>query len=253
MQGTITGVMLPAVKAGTTIQVTVNMRTVDIKVHLAPNIGVRTLINPIPDPVIMYTRYPPSPNRFSPCARREVKCLTHSRTNKTSTTVRSFPNPIGSDDKIVNLSSRTLTKDERRLLELGLKFIQAPYKKIPGAKENLIVDIEVTFNKYIWPKSSYMTWAECDIMAKLKDHIKLEIQNVQVVPPKSNFTQRLKMALKSLKEDPNIIIAKADKGDFVVVMDSEHYIGLTAKHLADSHLERCVDDKILKDYMYMYE
>ena len=36
--------------------------------------------------------------------------------------------------------------------------------------------------------------------------------------------------MKSLKEDPNIII----KGDFVVVVDSKHYHGLAAKHLADS-------------------
>ena len=78
------------------------------------------------------------------------------------------------------------------------------------------------------------------------------------------------MALKSLKEDPNIIIAKADKGDSVVIMDSEHYHGLAAKHLADSqtyellktdpseeiifryhqYLKRCVEDKILDDYKY---
>ena len=71
-------------------------------------------------------------------------------------------------------------------------------------------------------------------MAKVIDSIKLEMQNVQVLPPKSNFTQRLKMALKSLKEDPNIIIVKSDKGDFVVMTDSEQYLGFTAKHLADS-------------------
>ena len=78
------------------------------------------------------------------------------------------------------------------------------------------------------------------------------------------------MALKSLWEDPDIIIVKAGKGDAVVVLDSEHYYGLTAMHLADSQsyklletdpsegivqryhqfLERCVDDKILDNYPY---
>ena len=91
-----------------------------------------------------------------------------------------------------------------------------------------------------------------------------------MVPPKSNFSQRLRMALKSLKEDPNIIIAKADKGDWVVVMDSEHYRGLAARHLEDSqtfellktdpseeivlryhqYLERCVEDKVLDNCEY---
>ena len=88
--------------------------------------------------------------------------------------------------------------------------------------DNLILDIEATFEKYIWPKSNNMTRAQCDIMAQIYDTIKREIQNIQVVPPKSNFSQRLRMALKSLKEDPKIIIAKADKGDSVVIMDSEH-------------------------------
>ena len=127
--------------------------------------------------------------------------------------------------------------------------------------------MEATFDKYVWPKSRYMTRAQNETMTKIIDNIKIEIQKVQVVPPESNFTQRLKMALKSLKEDPNIIIAKADKGDSVVVMDSEHYLGLAAKHLADSQtyelldndpseeivlryhrdLESCVGDKILDE------
>ena len=97
-----------------------------------------------------------------------------------------------------------------------------------------------------------------------------EIQNIEVVPPKANFSQRLRAALKSQKEDPNIIIAKADKGDAVVILDSDHYYDLAAKHLADSrtyelletdpseeivwryhqYLERCVGDKILDDYQY---
>ena len=129
-------------------------------------------------------------------------------------------------------------------------------------------DIEATFEKYIWPKSINLTRAQNDIMDKIYSNIRREIQSIQVVPPRPNFSQRLRMALKSLREDPNIIIAKADKGDSVVVMDSEQYYGLAAKHLADSrtyellkndpsgdialryhrYLDRCSDDKILDDY-----
>ena len=78
--------------------------------------------------------------------------------------------------------------------------------------------------------------------------------------------------MKSLKEDPNIVIAKADKGDTVVVLNSEHYYGLGVKHLADSqtyecletdpseeivmryhqYLERCVSDGVLDDYQYRW-
>ena len=97
-----------------------------------------------------------------------------------------------------------------------------------------------------------------------------EIRNIKVLPPKANLPQRLRAALKSLKDDPNIIIAKPDKGDAVVILDSDHYHGLAAKHLADSYtyelletdpseeiirryhqdLERCVGDKILDKYQY---
>ena len=79
------------------------------------------------------------------------------------------------------------------------------------------MDIEVTIEKYIWHKSNIMTTAQGDTMAKLLTDIKHEIQNIEVIPLKLNFSQRLRMALKSLKEDPKIIIMKEDKGDAVVV------------------------------------
>ena len=87
-------------------------------------------------------------------------------------------------------------------------------------------------------------------------------------PPRPNFSQKLKIALKSLREDPSIIIDKADKGDAVVVMNADHYYGLAMKHLADSStyelletdpseqivsdfynfLDDCVKDKVLDKY-----
>ena len=80
----------------------------------------------------------------------------------------------------------------------------------------------------------------------------------------------LRIALKSLREDPNIIIAKANKGDTAVIMDSAHYHSLASKHLGDSStyeilevdpfaeialdcnhfLNRCLEDKVLDKYRY---
>ena len=58
----------------------------------------------------------------------------------------SLTNLIGSNDHIVNLSSRALTEDERKLLGLSLKLIQAPGRKnILSAVDNLRLDIEATF------------------------------------------------------------------------------------------------------------
>ena len=101
------------------------------------------------------------------------------------------------------------------------------------------VDYIPGYNLYIspndiWPKSNDLTRAQNDIMDQIYSNIRREIQSIQVVSPKPNFSQRLRMALKSLREDPSIIIAKADKGDSVVVINLEQYYGLAAKHLADS-------------------
>ena len=65
-----------------------------------------------------------------------------------------------------------------------------------------------------------MTKAQNVVMADIKN----KVYSVEVVPPKLNFPQRLRKALTSLKEDPTIVIAKADKGDTVVVFDAVHYM-----------------------------
>lgn len=178
---------------------------------------------------------------------------------------------IGSDNQIANLSSRILTEDEITVLGLGLKFISSPSpRSMSYAVNHLIKDIEASFEKYIWPKSSVLTNAQNAVMAKVLRDIKSKIYSVEVVPPKQNFPQRLKNALLSLKEDPTIVIAKADKGDTVVVLDALHYYDLAAKHLADNgtyelletdpideivrryhqYLKRCLEDGMLDDYQY---
>ena len=97
-----------------------------------------------------------------------------------------------------------------------------------------------------------MTRAQGDTMVKLLLDIRNEIQNIEVVFPKANFPQRLREALMSLREDHHIIIAKADKEDFVVILDSDHHRGFAAKHLAHSrtyeHLETDPSREIIRGY-----
>ena len=138
------------------------------------------------------------------------------------------------------------------------------------AVKYLIKDIVATFEKYIWTKSSVLTKTQVGIIDKMLSYINNRILSTQVAPPKLNFSQRLRNALTSLKEDPTIVIAKADKGDTVVVLDSAHYFRLAAEHLADTrtyellesdpseeivrryhqYLERCMGDGVLDEYQY---
>ena len=136
---------------------------------------------------------------------------------------------------MANLSSRKLTTDVFTVLSLGLKFISSPsHRNTSYAVNHLIVDIEATFDKYVWPKTNVMTNAQNVVMANILRDIRNRIYRVEVVPPKQNFSQRLRNALITLKEEPTIVIAKADKGDTVVVLDDMHYYELAAKHLADA-------------------
>ena len=78
-----------------------------------------------------------------------------------------------------------------------------------------------------------MSAAQNNTMKGVFTHIK-KILAIETVPLDQIFSRRLKIALSSLREDPTIIIAKAGKGEPVVVTNVDHYYGLAMKHLADS-------------------
>ena len=87
------------------------------------------------------------------------------------TTVGNPPGLIGSERKVVNLSSRQLREDEVTVLRLGLQFIQTPlHKYILSAPAQLLADIEATFEKYIWPKT--MSAAQNSTMQGVLMHIR---------------------------------------------------------------------------------
>ena len=50
----------------------------------------------------------------------------------------------------------------------------------------------------------------------------------------SNLTREERQAIKSLKEDPNIVIKSADKGSAVVVWDREDYLQEASNQLGDT-------------------
>ena len=61
--------------------------------------------------------------------------------------------------------------------------------------------------------------------------------------PACNLDREEREALKSLKNNENIVITKADKGDTVVIMDTSQYASLAYGHLNDPHTyTRLTDD-----------
>lgn len=109
---------------------------------------------------------------------------------------------------IVNLSKHQLNSTETEVLGRGLNFAPAP-TQIPT--KEIIASVEPALRKHKDTVAANVARAAvCNILRKAK-------------PPPKNLTRDEKRALTSLRENNNIVIAKADKGNVTVVLDKEDY------------------------------
>ena len=112
-------------------------------------------------------------------------------------------------NKVVrNLSTRPLTEDEKKVLALGLNYAVTP-RMIPV--HNIIAATEAT------AKQLDTTTAE-----KLRAGVSQVLQSSKA--PKSNLPSHLRKAAKELRNDHNIVVLPADKGNATVVMDRKDYV-----------------------------
>lgn len=182
-------------------------------------------------------------------------------------------------EAITNLSSRPISTEERRILNLGLSFAPAhtrwghdyitstrdfckrlatrhyfrdkPKRKIP------IFKLKSNWNP---PKP------------KIKEYIQLEKDlieyshtlNREPTTILDNFTTEEKRALKNLINDKEIVIQPADKGGSIVIQDTRNYITQVLEHLSDTtvYQERTRDetkdiatliDTYLSHLLYSYQ
>ena len=106
------------------------------------------------------------------------------------------------------MSSKKLTQPQNTVLEKGFNFAITP-KFIP--KLDIISGVEAGL---------------CAVRDDIADHIaRSKVSKVlkSAKPPQRNITQEEKEALKELKQDKNIVILKADKGNSTVVMKAQEY------------------------------
>lgn len=108
---------------------------------------------------------------------------------------------------IVNKSSRNLNESEKSILSKGLNFAPAP-RKIPV--EKFIIETESAIS---------------NLEPSAKAEVRNKVTNIlaSAKSPDDNLTKDEKKALRSLKDDNNIIILRADKGNATVVMDRTEY------------------------------
>ena len=132
---------------------------------------------------------------------------------------------------IKNISSIELTPDQEKILKKGGNFAITP-TSIP--KEDYIVAIEQA--------SKMMSKGEA---AAMRAEITEIIRNEKV--PESNITKGERRALKELKNNNNIIIAPADKGRCIVIMDRSEYIEKMEEKLKDESTYKLINNDPTKE------
>ncbi|XP_022814534.1 uncharacterized protein LOC111348226 [Spodoptera litura] len=131
-----------------------------------------------------------------------------------------LPNNGNGSNTVVNLSSKQLSADAVNVLTRGLNYAPAP-RKLPV--EDIITNVENTIFRNRIPRSD----AEClrqDVSSLLR----------KSSPPKSNIPVKEMSALRDLRNDSDILVLPADKGNATVVVDTEAYEQKITHMLSDT-------------------
>ncbi|KAK2555612.1 hypothetical protein P5673_022633 [Acropora cervicornis] len=125
--------------------------------------------------------------------------------------------------RIVNLSSRTLTKSETNLLHKGLNFCPTP---LPPRKEEIKGDNDAFSRLYRPSREPYLnTYVE-----NIRQNIIEELTKKRRFQ-RNNLNARERAALIRLSDDRNIVIKSADKGGATVILNSEDYVADALRQL----------------------
>ena len=112
---------------------------------------------------------------------------------------------------MVNLSNYSLTEPEKLVLELGHSFVSKPASFNPSHTKKQL-------HRVVFDKPSI-------------DQI---LSDVQTTPFLSNLSGSEKATLENLRNNPNLVITQADKGDTWVILNKESYIFECDRQLQDS-------------------
>ena len=175
--------------------------------------------------------------------------------NKVSVTSEGRLSGYFCSEKVFSLSRKVLTETEIKILEKGLDFVPIKRK---------INEPKGTFKWYFRNKPSRDFSNTPYVKSKSKWNspkghpaIKIFFSKVEndlfkVVDKElgySNFTSEEWKALRSLPDDKQIVIKKADKGSCVAIWDRNHYLAEAERQLKDENIYRNVNvnEKLIED------
>ena len=139
---------------------------------------------------------------------------------------------------VVKLSSRTLTDAEEQVLRRGLNFAPTP-RRIPYI--DIVAAVEGVTRHLNTEEANELRGSVCSLLKRAR-------------PPSSNMDKEERAALKTFRQDKNIVVLPADKGNATVVMDSARYEEKVTSLLEDPIYKRFKRDptaaterKVLKE------
>ena len=156
------------------------------------------------------------------------------------------PNILDPQRKFIyNNSSKILTEEQKKLLELGLNFSVTPNKfpliEYIAAAENLCQSLEELQDDESLEKAQ-------KIRNLLIDHIRKGVG----MKIKDNLSAKEKKIIKEIVSDPNIVICPADKGKAIVIEDRDTYLSKMQQqidegdYMLDNRKEKTLLDKLHK-------
>ena len=147
--------------------------------------------------------------------RHEIKL-----TNLSNEPHNERPATINRKNWAINLSQKPLSSAERSLLEKGPKFAPTP-RTIPV--KDIVSEVEAAIVRLPDDSKDAIRTTTASLLHRAR------------VPPHRNITKAELRALKSLKDDHEHVIMKADKGNCFVVMDKLDY---------DTKMEALLGDRV---------
>lgn len=164
----------------------------------------------------------------------------------------------------MNLSSRTLEQNEIDLLSKGLSFIPKPSQihqddisrslrefgrrlKLTHFFSNKKKKDDEKSNQRLFLEKSEWEPEPQLIPAKIHESIQEiedQVSQISLKNSASNLTKNEKIALKKLKNDPQIIIKPADKGSATVIMDRQDYLAEGHRQLSNTMHYRKIGEPV---------
>ena len=127
---------------------------------------------------------------------------------------------------VINLSKKNLTETEQRVLSKGPGFATVPKFSTIDIAAPIEAGLQLSSESPLAIETARIKI--CDVLNRAKQS-----------RPKTNFSRSEKEAYKQLRNDEDIQIVQADKGNATVVMDSEDY-DKKARELLDDKQAYCV-------------